>query len=145
MNKEELSKLIKIKAEIEQIKRELETIVPEFAVDSVQASSTSFPYTQYNLKIEGRDYGSYERKTKRIRNRLNRKLEELMEEKDMLVEYICGLSDSDLRQILMYRYINGLTWGEIGISMNYGTSTIRLKHDTFLKSLAPISTLEVLY
>ncbi|MHB8063527.1 MAG: RNA polymerase sigma factor sigma-70 region 4 domain-containing protein, partial [Ruminiclostridium sp.] len=62
-------------------------------------------------------------------NRLNRKLEELMDEKDKITEYIYSQNDSDLRQILSYKYVNGLTWKEIGDCMNYDESTVRKKHN----------------
>jgi len=143
LTKEELSKLPKIIAEIEQIKRELENIEPEYAIDSVTGSSISFPYTQHNIKIEGYDIKSYEHKVQRIRNRLKRKMSELVEEKDILTEYIYGLDNSDLRQILMYRYVNGITWQEIGANMGYATITVRSKHDKFLKSISPNITLKV--
>ena len=133
MTKEELLKLRKITSEVEQIKQELENVKCEYVMDSVKGSSVNYPYTQHGIKIEGYDIGSYNRKVKRIQNRLTRKLEELMDEKDILTEYICTVNDSDLRQILMYRYINGLTWQEIGANMGYAAITVRTKHDKFLK------------
>ena len=136
MNKEELSKLIQIKAEIEQIKEELHTIEPEFGIDAVKGSSKNFPYTEHSIIIEGYDYKTYENKTKRIQNRLNRKIIELVEEKDKLTEYIYKQEDSDLRQILTYRYINGLTWEDVGARMKYASITVRAKHDKFLKSVS---------
>lgn len=142
MTKEELSKLSKITAEIEQIKRELESIELEYAIDSVTGSSINFPYTKHSIKIEGYDIKSYERKVKRIQNRLNRKMIELVEEKDRLTEYIYRLDNSDLRQILMYRYVKGLIWEEIGTSMGYATITVRSKHDKFLKSISPNITMK---
>lgn len=145
MTKEELSKLQRITDEIEQIKRELESIEPEYAIDSVTGSSVNFPYTQHNIKIEGYDIKSYEHKVKRIKNRLNRKRVELVEEKDRLTKYIYGLDDSDLRQILIYRYINGQTWQEVGASMGYATITVRVKHNKFLKSVSPYITLNDVY
>ncbi|MBK5243197.1 RNA polymerase subunit sigma-24 [Clostridium sp.] len=137
MTKEELSKLQKIIAEIEQIKRELESIEPEYAIDSVTGSSINFPYTQHNIMIEGYDIKSYEHKVKRIQNRLNHKMIELVEEKDRLTEYIYSLDNSDLRQILSHRYVRGLTWQDVGINMGYATITVRSKHDKFLKSVSP--------
>jgi len=133
LTKEELLKLRKITSEVEQIKQELENVKCEYVMDSVKGSSVNYPYTQHGIKIEGYDIGSYNRKVKRIQNRLTRKLEELMDEKDILTEYICTVNDSDLRQILMYRYINGLTWQEIGANMGYAAITVRTKHDKFLK------------
>ena len=144
MTKEELSKLQRIIAEIEQIKRELESIEPEYAIDSVTGSSVNFPFTQHNIKIEGYDIKSYDHKVQRIKNRLNHKRLELVEEKDRLTEYIYSLDNSEIRQILTYRYVNGLTWGELGMKMGYATITVRAKHDKFLKSVSPYITLNVL-
>ena len=56
------------------------------------------------------------------------------------MEYIYSIDDSRIRQVLIYRYIDGLSWKDIGERMNYGTSTIRLIHDSFIKRLAPFST-----
>ena len=142
MTKEELSKLQRIIAEIEQIKQELESIEPEYAIDSVTGSSINFPYTQHNIKIEGYDIKSYGHKVQRIKNRLNRKMIELVEEKDRLTEYIYELDNSDLRQILMYRYVKGLIWEDVGANMGYATITVRAKHDKFLKSISPNITLK---
>ena len=141
MTKEELSKLQKIITEIQQIKRELDGIEPEYAIDSVIGSSINFPYTQHNIKIEGYDIKNYEHKVQRIKNRLNHKMIELVEEKDRLTEYIYSLDNSDLRQIFMYRYVKGLSWEKIGINMGYATITVRSKHDKFLKSVSPNITL----
>lgn len=145
MNKEELSMLIKIKAEIEQIKQELSKAEPEYGIDAVTGSSPNFPYVKHSIIIEGYDIKSYNSKVKKIQNRLNRKMIELVEEKDKLTEYIYELKDSDLRQIFMYRYIDGLTWGKIGEKMNYDASRIRFKHDKFIKEQAHSSTLSVVY
>jgi len=141
LTKEELSKLQKIITEIQQIKRELDGIEPEYAIDSVIGSSINFPYTQHNIKIEGYDIKSYKNKVQRIKNRLNHKMIELVEEKDRLTEYIYSLDNSDLRQIFMYRYVKGLSWEKIGINMGYATITVRSKHDKFLKSVSPNITL----
>jgi len=145
MNKEELSKLLSIKEEIEQIKRELSTIEPEYGTDAVTGSSPYFPYVKHSIIISGYDTKDYEHKIKRINNRLNRKLIELVNEKDKLTEYIYSLEDSGLRQILVYRYVNGLTWGKIGEKMNYEVSGLRKKHDKFIKEVAHFPTLDVIH
>jgi len=133
MNKEELSMLIKIKAEIEQIKQELSKAEPEYGIDAVTGSSPNFPYVKHSIIIEGYDIKTYNSKVKRIQNRLNRKLIELVDEKDKLTKYIYELKDSDLRQILIYRYVDCLKWEEIGEKMKYASITVRVKHDKFLK------------
>lgn len=135
MTKEELLSLKNIKAEIEMLENQLNHIEPEFVIDSVKGSSAHYPYTQHTVKIEGIDSIEYDNKVKRIRLRLSKKHKELLDEKDKLTEYICGIGDSEIRQIFMYRYIDCLTWPEIAKKMNYGSSTIRLKHDTFIKKI----------
>lgn len=132
MTKNELFNYRKIKAEIEQIKYELAKVEPEYTQDSVTGSSIDFPYTKHSIKIEGYDYNSYEHKTQRIQNRLNKKLNELVKEKDKLTEYIYNIDDSDLRQIFMYRYVEGLNWKDIGKKMGYDESSMRKKHDKWL-------------
>lgn len=135
MTKEELSKLKKIKQEIEQIKKELDDAKYDcdFVADSVKGSSRYFPYNERIIGIQG--IGYCEQKAERIQRRLNRKLEELMDKKDEINEFIYTLEDSDIRQILTYRYINGLKWEQIGYNMNYAARTVRLKHDMLIKTL----------
>ena len=145
MNKEELSSLIRIKAEIEQINHELSNIEPEYGTDAVTGSSISFPYVKHSILISGYDVKNYNYKVKRIQNRLNRKLIELVEEKDKLTEYIYSIENSDLRQILTYRYINGLAWEKIGEKMQYASITVRAKHDKFLKTVSTNITLDMVY
>lgn len=127
MTKEELSKLKKIKAEIEQIKIELNNVELEIVTDSVTGSSKEFPYTAHQIKITGIDYDSYYRKVHRIQNRLSRKLDELMDEKDKAIEYIHSLEDSELRQILTYIYVNGFKSWEVAEHMGIHSRTVERK------------------
>lgn len=135
MTKEELCKLTKIKNEIELLKEELTRIEPEYTQDSVTGSCAEFPFTKHTIKIAGYDTGNYERKLQKIQNRLNRKLNELVDEKDRLTEYISNLKDSELRQIFIYRYMKGCNWDEIGQRMNNAAVTVRKKHDKYLKNI----------
>lgn len=144
MTREELLRYKKVSCEIELLRKQLEKVEPEFTTDSVTGSYTEFPFIQCNIKISGVDTDSYRKRVSGIKKRLSKKLNELIEEKDKLTEYIYTLEDSSLRQILIYKYIEGLTWKDIGDKMNYATSTVRLKHDAFMKRLAPISTSNML-
>ena len=60
------------------------------------------------------------------------------------MEYIHSVDDSRIRQILIHRYVDGLSWKAIGEKMKYGTSTVRMIHDNFIKRLAPFSTSKML-
>lgn len=142
MDKERLKRYRRLMSEVDLLKRQLEKTEPEHVEDSVNGSSPYFPYTQHKMHIEGYDLDSYKRKVARLNRRIVRKMNELVEEKDSLIEFIYNIEDSEVRQIFIYRYLDGLTWKDIGDKMYFGTSTIRMKHDNFVKGLAPISTLE---
>lgn len=135
MNKEKLKRYRKLLSEVELLKRQLEKTEPEFVMDSVNGSSTYFPYTQHKVHIEGYDLDSYKRKVARLNKRIVNKMNELVEEKDSLIEFIYNIEDSEIRQIFIYKYIDGLYWHQIASKMHYGTSTIRFKHDNFVKKL----------
>lgn len=142
MDKENFKRYRKLLSEVELLKRQLEKTEPEYVEDSVKGSSAHFPYTQHKVYIEGYDLESYKRKVSRLNRRIIKKMNELVEEKDNLIEFIYNIEDSEIRQIFIYRYLDGLTWKDIGDKMFFGTSTIRMKHDNFVKGLAPISALK---
>ena len=135
MDKESLKRYRKLLSEVELLKRQLEKTEPEYVEDSVKGSSAHFPYTQHKVHIEGYDLESYKRKVSRLNKRIINKMNELVEEKDNLIEFIYSIEDSETRQIFIYKYLDGLYWHQIAAKMNYGKSTIRLKHDNFVKNL----------
>lgn len=135
MNREKLQRYRKLLSEIELLKRQLEKIEPEYVEDNVKGSSVHFPYTQHKVHIEGYDLETYKRKIARLNKRIINKMNQLVEEKDNLIEFIYNIEDSEIRQIFIYKYIDGLYWHQIAAKMNYGKSTVRLKHDNYVKKL----------
>lgn len=135
MNKEKLQRYRKLLSEIELLKRQLEKIEPEFVMDSVKSSSVNFPYTQGKTHIEGYDLDTYRRKVARLNKRIVNKMNELVEEKDSLIEFIYNIEETELRQIFIYKYIDGLVWKEIAIKMNYSETSIRNKHRYLINTL----------
>lgn len=134
MNKEKLKRYRKLLSELELLKRQLEKIEPEFVADSVNGSDAEFPYTKHKMNIEGYDLDSYRKRVARTNKRIIAKMNELVAEKDSLIEFIYRLEDTEIRQIFIYRYLDGLFWKDISNIMGYGTSTIRLKHDNFVRN-----------
>lgn len=135
MTKEKLKRYRRLLSELELLKRQLEKLEPEFVSDSVNGSDSEFPYTNHKMHVEGYDLESYKRKVARLNKRIINKMNELVEEKDSLIEFIYNLEDSEVRQIFIYKYLDGLTWKEIAAKMNYGISTVRLKHDNLIRNL----------
>lgn len=135
MTKEELMSLLKIKAEIKLIENQLDNIKPEYITDSVKGSDKDFPYTEHSFKISGYDEKEYNRKILRIKNKLKNKQKDLLDAQEKITDFIYNQKDSDLRQILIYKYIDGSTLEEAAIKMKYATITVKIKHSNFLKSI----------
>lgn len=137
MTKERLSQMRYLNKEIELLQNQLKNTEPETTVDSVKGSSVHFPYTMHTIKIEGVDTEEYNRKIRRIRNRLQKRLEEVMELREEIEEFTDTIDDSLIRQIITLRYINGLTWEQIAFSVGEGVTadSVRKKHDRFLKNI----------
>lgn len=140
MNKERLKRYRRLLSEIALLKGQLEKVEPEHVKDSVSGSSSYFPYTQHKVHIEGYDLNSYERKVARLNRRIVKKMNELVAEKDSLIEFIYSIEDSETRQIFIYKYIDGLYWHEIAAKMKYSKTTIRDKHRYYLNKINPTPT-----
>lgn len=144
MDKERLKRYRKLMSEVDLLKRQLEKTEPEYVEDSVKGSSPYFPYTEHKVHIEGYDLDSYKRKVARLNRRIVKKMNELVEEKDSLIEFIYNIEDSEIRQIFIYKYIDGLYWHEIAAKMNYSKTAIRDKHRYYINKInaTPTDTLE---
>lgn len=135
MTKEKLKRYRKLLSELELLKRQLEKIEPEFVIDSVNGSDSEFPYTKHKMNIEGYDLESYRKRVSRLNKRIVAKMNEIVDEKDSLIEFIYNIEDSELRQIFIYKYIDGMIWEEIARKMNYSKTAIRDKHRYYIKKL----------
>ncbi len=141
MTKAQLNEIIKLKKEVEQLRVKLkelnygdnETIV----TDKVRGSMSQFPCLSRSFTLIGTEHMSEEciRKRDAIGKKISDKYHELYCKIDKAIDFIQSIDDSEIRQILTYKYIDGLTWEQIGQCMNYGTSSIRFKHDKFMKSI----------
>lgn len=136
MNKEELLRYKSILNEIDLLKYQLAKVKPEITTDSVKGSTVDFPYTECNFKLSGIDESSYYSKVSRLERKIRNKMHELVDEKDKLLSYIYEVDDSCLRQILIYKYLEGLTFSEIGSKLGYAEITVRKKHSEFIKCIA---------
>lgn len=139
MTKKELSQLRYLNKEIELLKQQITDA--EYAVetymahDVVSGSNAMWPYQRKTFHIEGVTVPDFEKRVKRLRNKLERRMEELMEKREELEEYIATVPDSELRMIFALRYINGLSWRQIAAHMGVlgDGSTERKKHDRYLQ------------
>lgn len=133
MTREELSKLGSIQKEIKLIKKELNTIIEEYVTDKVTGSMVEHPYVLTHFKISGYDSEGYSVKVKRLERKLKCKLDELMDERARIEEYIESIDNATIRTILRLRHINGLGWNQIGNELGYSERQCRRKYKEFFE------------
>ena len=104
-----LNKLYYLKLEIENLKEEikgLEEISSTELTGMPHGSGVSTPTEQYFLKKE------------KLLERLNKKLEKYIDERENIENKIESIDDSEVRMIARYRFIDNLIWEEIGRKMH---------------------------
>ena len=119
MNKKDLEQVVALKNEIKDLERRLQNNnISSTVADSVKGSSTNFPYIECHRVIQGVDY------KKQIRDRKYRKL--LKSKRDKInkllvqIEYDLNyIEDSEIRQIIRFKYFDDYSWIQIMYKMNY--------------------------
>jgi hypothetical protein len=135
VDKKQLSQIRYLKSEIELLKKQIRDMDYQVTRDTVTGSDPDFPYTERRFTIVGIDYGGYERRTQRLKKRLEKRVTELIKLLEATHDYIENIDDSLIRQIITLRHIEGLTWEQVAARIG-GSSTadsLRKMHDRFLK------------
>lgn len=123
MKQKSFSQLYNLNREIEMYSAqlsELESNLQSGQVrDTVRGSCSAFPYTPCVVKVEG---VSPTRQNMRAREQISETIEIITTLQDRAaIEYkrllreISSAPDSLTRQILTYRYINGLPWAQVAV------------------------------
>lgn len=135
MDKKKLSQLRYLNKEIELLKEQIDNLDYNITTDTVKGSDTEYPYISRNIKITGVDIQDYERKAKRLKRKLSRRVEELLDLLEEINEYIESIDDSLIRQIIILRYINGLTWDQVAVHIGGGNTadSVRMASNRFLE------------
>ncbi len=129
MTKKELSQLYYLNREIEEQQRRLAEL--EEAATSCTAHITGMPHVQgVSDKV-----GGYAAEIADLKSLLDLNLKKCFYELNRLNRYIQSIDDSEMRQILSLRYINGLSWNQVAASISiYATEdSVRKAHDRFLR------------
>ena len=121
--------------EIKEIKVKINKLEKEGKlIDIVKTSSKTFPYTEYNYKIEGIDSNSQKKKDQYI-SILKKRYKKLIDSQVEIAKFIEEIPTSRLRRIFEYRYVNRYSWAKIAykIGNNATPDSIRMEHDRYLK------------
>ena len=141
INNELLKKISILNKELKDLRNRLKTMDKKektITTDTVQASSTEYPYTQYNAKVEGVKYFKTKHSKYTYRKQIKskeHKLEKLINQLEYELNYISD-EDSEIRQIIRYRYEDDLSWIQIMFKMGYKSESVaKMKLKRFLENL----------
>ena len=136
IDKTDLEQMSFLHKEIEDLQERLDKLSKPLkqVIDSVQGSSTSYPYIKHNCVIEGLEYpkqGKQKQKLRRLINESKRKLDKRINN----LEYeLKKIEDSEVRQIIRLRYEDNLNWIQIMFKMDYKSEEkARIKLKRFLE------------
>ena len=119
-----------INKEIDDLTKRISRIPLEEVGDSVQASSTMFPYTEVTVKIQGYEENNKRKEYKKILNENKLHLFDLLIE---LEKELNKIGDSRIRLIIRYRYIDKMKWNKIARELNTTADAVRMELKRFLK------------
>lgn len=115
VTKERLEKLCGLKREIARTKRRIARLENELTRENIEA----------DLYAE----------TKRTRDALRAYLIGAQQEETHLIEYINSIPDSDIRELFMLRYVDGIrSWQRIAfLAGEHDESFVRRRHNAYLR------------
>jgi hypothetical protein len=128
MNKKELSQLYWLNREIEEQQRRLTEL------ETLATSCTSLITGMPRAKGIIDRLAKYAAEIADLRGIIDLNIKKCFYELNRLNRFIDTIDDSQIRQILSLRYVNGLTWRQIACSIGGGNTedSVRKAHDRFL-------------
>lgn len=139
MTKEDLEQLCDLRKEIAELEYKIARLSSRgsrIVSDKVQASSKDFPYVQTTVKIEGYDYVGDQKSRKQLRKKrilLQQRKEQAEALELRITQYINSISDSGIRRMIDYKYIEGYTWEKIGRIFHCDRTTAEKRVSNYLK------------
>lgn len=121
MTLKELSQLYYLNREIEMDKRRLDEL--ETKIEPKGQKITGMP----RAKQIGDKVGDYAAEIADLRGIIEEKCKLCMYERGKLERYISAIDDSLIRQIMTYRFINGLPWEQVAANIGGGNTAASVK------------------
>ena len=122
MTKEQLKQIMQLRNEIELLKTQIEELDYTITTDTVRGSDASYPYSCHSITIRGIDEDDYNRKVRRYHKRIRKRAHELIDLLEETNDYIEGIDDSIIRQIIMLKYVKGLEWNQVAKEIGGGNT-----------------------
>lgn len=137
MTKEFLDKIENTNKELESLNKRLAKIQKKehtVVTDSVQGSSSNYPYIKHNCVVEGVEVPknrNLKHKYRKLIKSKKYKLEKLKVQLEYELNYV---EEAEIRDIIRYRYNDNKTWIQIMFLMNYNSEEkARIKLKRFLE------------
>ena len=129
MTKEKLEQYQSLCKEIKELKQEIDSMCRDTTTkDSVTGSSPHYPYTIHQIVIEGVDY-----EHRPIVEAMQRQLQRAINQRMEIEEYIASIDDSQIRQVIRLKYVQGYSWQRVATVLGYrDEGTMRKKLDKYL-------------
>lgn len=136
MTRQELKQVRYLKREIELLQEQIAAVEAEIVTDKVKGSDPDHPWTERSFIIKGLP-GERNEKLLRLRDRLERRKSDLQDMRAEIFEWVESVDDSLLRQVIILRHVNGLSWRQVAREIGAGTTwdSLRKMHDRFIEGL----------
>lgn len=122
MTIERLSNYRAICVELNEIKSELRDLE---TIDAVQTAS-KFPYSKHTVPVHGLPSGSDIKE-------LRQQEAYLKSEKLIIENFVDSIENKELKLIIKWRYIKGLSWIQTGFKIGLSADACRMKVKRYLK------------
>lgn len=127
INKEFLKQMESINNELVGLKKRLRNLENKECTsvkDSVRGSSTSYPYIQHSCVIEGIEVPQNRHLKAKYRKMIRSKTYKLEKLKIQLEYELNYIKDSEIRDIIRYKYNDGKSWIQIMFLMKYNSESV---------------------
>ena len=88
------------------------------------------------VRIEGfpsQDYTRRKQALKKLKETLSRKSDELLEMLNDVEEYMDSIDDGEIRALIRYRYIDGMSWRDVGKAVHMNEDAASKKLERYLQ------------
>ena len=134
MTRQKLKQVRYLKREIKLLQEQILTLESEIVTDKVTGSDPEHPWTERHYIIKGLP-GERNEKLLRLRDRLERRKSDLQDLRAEIFEWVEGIEDSLLRQVIILRHVNGLSWRQVAREIGGGNTAdgVRMLHDRYFE------------
>jgi hypothetical protein len=135
MTRQKLKQVRYLTREIGLLQNQIASLEATVVTDCVKGSDPRHPYTERAFFITGFDRAEHARKMDRLKRKMQRRVDDLLDLRAEIIEWVEGIEDSLLRQIIVLRHVNGLSWRQVAreIGGRNTAESIRKLHDRYFE------------